>query len=107
MGGSVLADFNRRTVSGVVQMEKHEDQLELVLVAKIGRGSSQRDSPVFGQPMLYVALHVGALAEPAGLVRKAVPMKSLLDEVVVVHRLIWLVAIVVSFAAGSYAHQCC
>ncbi|MCH2211346.1 MAG: ATP-binding protein [Fuerstiella sp.] len=100
MDGSVLADSNQRTVSDVVQMENHKDRLELVQAAKIGRGSSQRVSPTLGQPMLYVALRIGSLAEPVGLVRTALPMTTVLDEVAAVQGLIWLVAIFVSLAVA-------
>ncbi|MCH2203973.1 MAG: ATP-binding protein [Fuerstiella sp.] len=98
MDGSVVADSKQRTVSDVLQMENHKDRLELVQAAKIGRGSSQRVSPTLGQPMLYVAIRVGELTAPAGLVRTAVPMTTVLSEVAAVQRLIWLVAIVVSLA---------
>ncbi len=96
MNGEVLADSERPGTDEVAEMENHKDRLELIQAASRGQGTSQRESPTLGEPMLYVALRADNHGSPAGLVRTAMPMTEVLAQVASIQRLIWWVAALVS-----------
>lgn len=104
MSGQVLADSNQSTIADVAQMENHKDRLELVQAASDGYGTSERVSPTLGEPLLYVALRLDQDGKPAGLVRAALPMTTVIAEVRTIQRLIWLVAVVVSIAVAALSY---
>lgn len=102
--GDVLADSSESSLRGVNQMENHKDRLELVQAATHGHGTSERVSPTLGQPMLYVALRIDSDGRSVGLVRTALPMTTVLAEGATIQRLIWIVAMTVSFAVAGLSY---
>jgi two-component system phosphate regulon sensor histidine kinase PhoR len=104
MDGEVLADSKRAGVAQVAAMENHKNRPELIQAASRGYGSSERISPTLGVPMLYVALRADKHGAPAGLVRTALPMTEVRAQVTAILRLVWLVAVAVSFAVVALTY---
>ena len=100
MDGEVLADSLKASAADVTSMENHKGRLELVQAATGGRGTSRRISSEFGEPMLYAALRIDLDGEPTGLVRTALPLTVVLEEVAAIPRLIWPAALSVSIAVA-------
>ena len=98
MNGEVLADSKRESLAAVAKMDNHKGRPELVKAASSGYGTSQRESPSIGEPMLYVAIRADSGEEPLGMVRTALPMTQVRSEIAAVQRLIWIVALIVSIA---------
>lgn len=96
MDGQVLADSERTSLAEVALMENHKNRPELVQAARTGVGRSSRPSPTLGLPMDYLALRTDKDGSPVGLVRVALPTASIRLEMAEIHRLIWLLAALVS-----------
>lgn len=92
--GLVLAD-NREDPA---KMDNHKDRPEVRQADVSGIGTSQRVSPTLRVPMLYVATAAGVDGERVGYVRAATPLATINQQAADIKKLIWLVALVVSFA---------
>ncbi len=83
--GVVLAD----TEGGTVSLENHASRPEIVQAGTDGVGVARRYSAALGQDLLYLALRTDINGEPA-YVRVALPLAVIQDDLVVLHRLIWI-----------------
>jgi two-component system phosphate regulon sensor histidine kinase PhoR len=99
MNGHVLADSMQPDLAHVAKMENHKDRLELVVAAARGHGSSQRRSPTINEPMFYYALRADQEGAAVGLVRTALPMTQINQQVAAIQRLIWFVGLLVGLGA--------
>ena len=99
--GIVIADSDRASVTEVLQMENHKNRPELRDATLQGQGTAQRPSPTLGQTMLYFAIRVDHNQEPAGLVRTALPMLMVNQQVSSITQDLWLAAILVNFAVAG------
>ena len=61
-------------------MENHADRPEIRQAIKEGRGKEQRISPTLGITMLYVAVRVGSAESPKGVVRCALPVTEVEEQ---------------------------
>ena len=61
-------------------MENHAERPEIQQAIKEGRGKEQRISPTLGIPMLYVAVRVGSAESPKGVVRCALPVTEVEEQ---------------------------
>lgn len=104
MDGEVLADSGLSSLQEVAGMENHKDRVELVQAAKLGQGMSERLSPTLGERMLYVARRVDLDGRPAGMVRAALPMSQVNNEIAAVQNAIWLVGGLISVAVVSLTY---
>ena len=101
LDGIVIADSDRVSVSDVRQMENHRDRPELRAARLQGQGTAQRRSPTLGKPMLYFALRVDKDQKPAGLVRTALPMTRVNQQVSSITQVLWVAALFVNLAVAG------
>ncbi len=95
MGGTVIADSDEDAAS----MGNHKDRTELAGAAAHGTGNSQRFSPTLQLPMLYHAARIDNDSnEPLGLIRVAVPLSEVEEEVSQIEKALYAVAALVSLA---------
>lgn len=100
--GRVVADSEVRS-PGLQGMEDHADRPEVRLARETGHGQDVRQSHTLGRDMLYVAERfAGAPGAPAGILRLALPVSSLRNEVARFRDTLLAVMALV-FAAGGVA----
>lgn len=97
MDGVVIADSDQDTLKLVRDMENHKNRVEVIQAISTGSGSSERISPTMSEPMLYYAVLFKEEEQPEGVVRVAITMAKIQEEVSAVEKLIWGIALVVSF----------
>ncbi|QDT99720.1 HAMP domain-containing sensor histidine kinase [Gimesia aquarii] len=97
MDGVVIADSDQDTLKLVQDMENHKNRVEIIQAISTGSGSSKRMSPTLSEPMLYYAVLFKEEEQPEGVVRVAITMAKIQEEVSAVEKLIWGIALVVSF----------
>jgi two-component system phosphate regulon sensor histidine kinase PhoR len=98
MDGRVLADSERESLAEVALMDNHRDRHELRQAGRERVGKARRVSPTLGVPMLYLARQVEREGRPVGLVRVAIPLDFIRDEVAKIQRLIGMLAILVGIS---------
>ncbi|MBP7937877.1 MAG: HAMP domain-containing protein [Phycisphaerae bacterium] len=82
--GTVLADSESQPVT----MESHAGRPEVRDALQTGWGSDTRFSSTVAQRLMYVAVRVGE-AHPVGVVRVAMPLRTITEHAQAFHRLIW------------------
>ena len=92
--GKVVADSDQNPDL----MENHRDRIELAQAADTGEGSSQRTSPTLNIPMLYLALRADRDGKPVGLVRVAMRMTAIEEQIAKTQRLIWTIAALITLS---------
>ncbi len=97
--GTVLAD----TESPPETMENHADRTEIIEALTSGVGSSTRWSHTLNRDLKYVAIRVGAPDGPRGVIRVAMPARTIVERTKAARRLFWTVAAVVLVAAVALA----
>ena len=101
LDGIVIADSDRVSVSEVLQMENHRERPELRAARLQGQGTAQRRSSTLEKPMLYFAIRVDKNQEPAGLVRTALPMTRVNQQISSITQVLWVAAILVNLAVAG------
>lgn len=101
LDGIVIADSDRVSVSDVLQMENHRERPELRAARLQGQGTAQRRSSTLEKPMLYFAIRVDKNQEPAGLVRTALPMTRVNQQISSITQVLWVAAILVNLAVAG------
>jgi len=101
LDGIVIADSDRVSVSEVLQMENHRERPELRAARLQGQGTAQRRSSTLEKPMLYCAIRVDKNQEPAGLVRTALPMTRVNQQISSITQVLWVAAILVNLAVAG------
>ena len=101
LDGIVIADSDRVSVSDVLQMENHRERPELRAARLQGQGTAQRRSSTLEKPMLYFAIRVDKNREPAGLVRTALPMTRVNQQISSITQVLWVAAILVNLAVAG------
>ena len=101
LDGIVIADSDRVSVSDVLQMENHRERPELREARLQGQGTAQRRSSTLEKPMLYFAIRVDKNQEPAGLVRTALPMTRVNQQISSITQVLWVAAILVNLAVAG------
>ena len=101
LDGIVIADSDRASVSEVLQMENHRERPELREARLQGQGTAQRRSSTLEKPMLYFAIRVDKNQEPAGLVRTALPMTRVNQQISSITQVLWVAAILVNLAVAG------
>ena len=101
LDGIVIADSDRVSVSDVLQMENHRERPELRAARRQGQGTAQRRSSTLEKPMLYFAIRVDKNQEPAGLVRTALPMTRVNQQISSITQVLWVAAILVNLAVAG------
>jgi len=81
------------------RMELHADRDEVRQALARGIGESTRFSRTIGKEMKYVALRVDGVEGPAGVVRVAMPVGSIVARTQAARRLFWRIALVILAAA--------
>jgi two-component system phosphate regulon sensor histidine kinase PhoR len=97
MDGLVIADSDQETLKLVREMENHKNRVEVIQAMSTGEGSSKRLSPTLSEPMLYYALLFKEEGKPEGVVRVAITMAKIQQEISSIEKLIWSIALLVSF----------
>lgn len=97
--GTVLAD----TESPPETMENHADRTEIIEALTGGVGSSTRWSHTLNRDLKYVAIRVEAPDGPRGVIRVAMPARTIVERTEAARRLFWTVAAVVLVAAVALA----
>jgi len=97
MDGVVIADSDQETLELVRDMENHKNRVEIIQAISTGSGSSQRISPSIREPMLYYAVLFEEKGQPEGVVRVAITMAKIQTEISSIEKLIWSIALLVSF----------
>jgi len=82
--GEVLADSHE----DAAKMENHLSRPEIQQAMQSGRGESQRWSDTIGRTMKYVAIRVDRNAAPVGIVRVAMPVRTLAERTSAARRLL-------------------
>jgi len=93
--GNVLAD----TESSPAAMENHAGREEIVEALARGVGISTRWSHTLNRDLKYVAIRVDGPEGPRGVVRAAMPARTIAERAEEVRRLFWTMAGVVLLAA--------
>lgn len=96
MDGLVIADSDQTTLESVRAMENHKNRVEVIQAMTNGFGTSERISPTINEPMLYYALQYEEQGQPKGVVRVAITMAKIQEEISSVEQLIWSIALIVS-----------
>ncbi|WP_299459373.1 HAMP domain-containing protein, partial [uncultured Gimesia sp.] len=97
MDGVVIADSDQDTLELVRAMENHKNRVEVIQAMSTGAGESKRLSPTLSEPMLYYAVLFKEGGEPEGIVRMAMTMAKIQTEISSIEKLIWSIALLVSF----------
>lgn len=97
MDGVVIADSDQATLNMVRDMENHKNRVEVIQAISDGFGSSERISPTLSEPMLYYAVLFKQAGQPEGVVRVAITMAKIQKEISSIEKLIWSIALLVSF----------
>ncbi|WP_339728849.1 ATP-binding protein [uncultured Gimesia sp.] len=97
LDGLVIADSDQDSLELVREMENHENRVEVIQAMSTGEGRSERISPTLSEPMLYYALLFKEDGKPAGVVRVAITMAKIQQEISSIEKLIWSIALLVSF----------
>ncbi len=97
MDGVVIADSDQETLEMVRLMENHKNRVEVIQAMSTGAGESKRLSPTVSEPMLYYAVLFKEAGEPEGIVRMAMTMAKIQTEISSIQKLIWSIALLVSF----------
>jgi two-component system phosphate regulon sensor histidine kinase PhoR len=97
--GTVLGD----TLANPRTMESHATRDEVMAAIRSGFGESTRWSATVKQPMKYVALPVVDSEKFRGVVRVALPMRSIAARLKLAQALIWQIAGVALFVAVGLA----
>ncbi len=96
MDGTVIADSDQDSLELVRAMENHKNRVEIIQAISTGSGTSERISPTLSERMLYYAVLFEENDQPAGVVRVAITMEKIQEEVSAVEKLIWSIALLVS-----------
>lgn len=101
--GTVLADSEADPQT----MESHRDRREVGMALAKGSGEDTRFSHTLGRMMKYVALPVGtddpATRVPSGVVRVAMPVRTISEQAGSMQRLIWGTGLLVLIVAAALA----
>lgn len=97
--GTVLAE----SWSDPAQMEPHSDREEVTEALADGWGESVRYSSTIGRDMKYVAVALGPLEEPAGVVRVAMGVRTIGEHAGALRQLIWASGLVALASALALA----
>ena len=92
MDGTVMADSEQMTLADVKKMENHKERIELVQASKQGEGSSRRMSATLDIPMQYFALRIDRDNHPVGMIRIAVSVQDIEQEMAWIRRQVWTIA---------------
>jgi two-component system phosphate regulon sensor histidine kinase PhoR len=94
--GQVLADTER----SASEMENHGDRYEYILARREGSGGSVRQSPTLGLEMHYYGLALGGWGDGGSVLRAALPMRSLREELAALYLRIAALAALVLILVG-------
>ncbi|QDT25288.1 Alkaline phosphatase synthesis sensor protein PhoR [Gimesia panareensis] len=97
MDGVVIADSDQNSLQLVREMENHKNRVEVIKALATGSGTSERISPTLSEPMKYYALLYRHDGKPEGVVRVSITMSKIQLEISSIEKLIWSIALVVSF----------
>ncbi|QDU48246.1 two-component system histidine kinase PnpS [Gimesia panareensis] len=97
MDGVVIADSDQSSLQLVREMENHKNRVEVIKALATGSGTSERISPTLSEPMKYYALLYRQNGKPEGVVRVSITMSKIQLEIASIEKLIWSIALVVSF----------
>ncbi|QDV15931.1 Alkaline phosphatase synthesis sensor protein PhoR [Gimesia panareensis] len=97
MDGVVIADSDQNSLQLVREMENHKNRVEVIKALATGSGTSERISPTLSEPMKYYALLYRHDGKPEGVVRVSITMSKIQLEIASIEKLIWSIALVVSF----------
>lgn len=97
MDGVVIADSDQTSLQLVREMENHKNRVEVIKALATGSGTSERISPTLSEPMKYYALLYRQNGQPEGVVRVSITMSKIQLEIASIEKLIWSIALVVSF----------
>ncbi len=86
--GGVLADSD----GDAGEMKNHNQRPEVIQAREQGTGSDARTSDTLGKPMLYVAVRADPAAPGGTIVRAALPLVLVEEQVAALHRVIWTAA---------------
>jgi two-component system, OmpR family, phosphate regulon sensor histidine kinase PhoR len=86
--GSVLADSD----ADPAKMEPHGDRAEVRQALIHGWGEDTRLSQTLGRDLKYVAVRIGSAEHPFGVVRTAMPLRSITERTGAEHKPIWTIA---------------
>jgi len=87
--GTVLADSE----ADPAVMESHASRAEVRGALADGWGQDTRFSHTLSRETRYVAVRVGAGTAPAGVVRVAMPMRTIIERTRAAHRLVWAIGL--------------
>ncbi len=93
--GVVLADSDEDPVD----MENHYNRPELKEARTNGYGTALRYSTTLKKKMFYLALPVERTGPNENLVRVALPLESIEQQIATLHKFLWISAILVGFVA--------
>lgn len=97
--GTVFGDSQ----ADISRMDSHRNRKEIRAALETGWGESTRWSNTVGRMLKYVAVRVGTKANPEGVVRVALAVKTIGARTQAVRRMIWTIAIVAMAATVLFA----
>jgi two-component system phosphate regulon sensor histidine kinase PhoR len=97
--GRVLADSDEDPA----HMENHAGRPEIRAAREAGFGSATRFSDTLGEPMMYVALRAGGETGDVAVVRVALPLDTVEEQVAGLRRIVWTAAALTGLAALALA----
>lgn len=97
--GDVLADSE----ADPEEMEAHHTRPEVVQAFARGWGENTRHSDTVDREMKYVAVAVGPVDDPIGVVRVAMGLRTILQRASTIEKLIWIIMLLGFLAAVVFA----
>jgi two-component system, OmpR family, phosphate regulon sensor histidine kinase PhoR len=101
--GQLLADSALPDADDVEDAENHGDRTEVVAAMRNGSGEAQRTSPTLGVRYRYYAKRQDRDGEPLGVVRAALPVAPVRQEIAGLKRWIWTIGVLLAVTAAAIA----
>jgi two-component system, OmpR family, phosphate regulon sensor histidine kinase PhoR len=89
--GQVLADSAQPDVSAVEKLENHKSRPEVVRAKRLGEAKTRRNSPSLGDAYFYYAVAFERDSENTGVVRTALPVSIVEQQMSSMRRIVWSV----------------
>jgi two-component system phosphate regulon sensor histidine kinase PhoR len=94
--GQVLSDSAQPDVAGVERMENHKSRTEVVRAKRLGEAKTRRNSPSLGDAYFYYAISIERDGENIGVVRTALPVSIVDQQMSAMRRIVWSVGAILA-----------
>jgi two-component system phosphate regulon sensor histidine kinase PhoR len=94
--GRVLSDSAQPDVAAVEKLENHKSRTEVVRAKRLGEARSRRNSPSLGDAYFYYAISIEREGENIGIVRTALPVSIVDQQMSAMRRIVWSVGAILA-----------